>query len=482
MEQLIVLSSLHDNNMALRDLLTSALSLGRDRMNQNRQGLSLAGLQSAQRQLPDGQSYDTVTTTQGAQPVVEKPQSSRLVRGAMGAIGDAIGGPVLPRMMQATSGLYGRFNNQRQPAPQPEVAPQPQPEIPMEPQMDYNNIDPFAGGVSYNMGGSFGGGQQMGGVPMGGGMDFSNITAADLPNLSPEQLFNLRQSLAYDAGAQMVGDKSTPIDQLYSRANALAGISDNAGRTLGQYQQLENTVGNIYQPQIDRIDNLLDSKTSQSSGGGYSGGEYEGVINNLLATGKYTKSQADYIRTAVATGQNPRNVILEVAKSNLQSEDKKLLQNSESALNEMNNVKKLLDQYYELGGDTGLLKGNYEKVLNRLGRTTDPELARVGSELVQTIMKFRNATTGTAASIQEDRRIDSIFPGIDKGQALNNALTTGRLSSLQSDVDRLYGNVLGSYYNTLKTGGNQSMSGQQSQPQMGGQVIQTSVGAINTNW
>lgn len=206
---------------------------------------------------------------------------------------------------------------------------------------------------------------------------------------------------------------------------------------------------------------LIDKRTGKvikSFGGGVGTGTgvgtgsspYAGMVNTILASGKFTKEQSVQIKTAIESGEDPFTVIKNNAKNIMGQTLATDLDKAETAKNQLQNIDSLLKDYYANGGKTGLFKGNYEKALNNLGKVNDPKLVGIATEIALAMQAYRLAVTGTAASVQEDARIDNVFPGITNGEILNNARTKATIKSFEQKIDSSYRNTLGPAYDKLK--------------------------------
>lgn len=179
------------------------------------------------------------------------------------------------------------------------------------------------------------------------------------------------------------------------------------------------------------------------------------LVNTILASGKFTKDQATEIRAAVSTGQDPLTVVKNQAKNIMTGATATKLESYENSLSAIKDLNTAFQDYYNAGGDTGLLSGNFEKVFNKLGAVNDPKLVEVATQAQIALQAYRNAISGTAYSDQEGKDIASVFPSIKNGEVLNNAIVAGRVKSAQNLIDGIYSNTLGSAYTDLK---NQSSS------------------------
>ncbi len=175
-----------------------------------------------------------------------------------------------------------------------------------------------------------------------------------------------------------------------------------------------------------------------------------GVINTILASNKFTKEQKQDLINGLNSGEDALTIIKNQAKNIMGQTEANDLGKLESAKEQLNIIDKELKNFYANGGDTSIFKGNYLKVNEKLGKTNDPILSGIATKLALAMQKYRLAVTGTAASVQEDARIDSVFPGITNGEILNNARTQALIGSFNSEIDSKYRNVLGSAYDGLK--------------------------------
>lgn len=293
--------------------------------------------------------------------------------------------------------------------------------------------------------------------PDNSGIDFSTPTsnvaysAEKLHELygtkSPEDLWALRQKLRFQQSQASAG--MLP-DEEYMRFNG-DGITDGTPRyNYDQRMGVNKATADIFGTQVSDIDKFMDDYSKgQKASGGFGGYGSNPIVATILASGKFTKEQSAAIKYAIDNGENPTAVILNNAKNIMGGTLGTKTGQLESAYTQMQGIDALLKDFYANGGDSSFFKGNYEKVLNKLGTVSDPKLVDIASQISSILMAYRNAVTGTAASVQEDAKISSIFPGIDKGETLNNALTKARLATIKREIDGNYRSVLRSDYDSL---------------------------------
>lgn len=156
--------------------------------------------------------------------------------------------------------------------------------------------------------------------------------------------------------------------------------------------------------------------------------EAMGIIKSYLASGDF-KSAQEYI-TRAATKNMP-GTAQEDALRRLE------------ALESLKDVKTELNKYVEKSGDTNLASGSMQKVLTKLGNTTDPELVKIRTQITQSLQQYRNAVTGAAWGVQEDDEYRSIFPDISNTNKLNTAIIDSMVNVLDRNQRIRIGSAVG---------------------------------------
>jgi hypothetical protein len=178
--------------------------------------------------------------------------------------------------------------------------------------------------------------------------------------------------------------------------------------------------------------------------------QYQPILDTILGSGKFTKEQVNLVKAAILRGDDPLTVIKNQAKNMMTATNAGDLQKYEVARDTLSDIGSQLQEFYAKGGDTGLISGNFEKVINKLGKVSDPNLVTLATQIQGNLQVYRNAISGTAYSEQEGKDIATIFPGINKSSSLNSAILKGRSLLFDSVIDSNYRSVLGSTYDTLK--------------------------------
>ena len=170
-------------------------------------------------------------------------------------------------------------------------------------------------------------------------------------------------------------------------------------------------------------------------------------LDIILGSKKFTKDQESSIREAVSNGSDAKTVILNNARNLMDTWTIKDVAWYENSIHQL----KLLSQYYNQWGDTWIFKGNYEKIMGKLGKVNDPNLKWIAVRIASALQLYRKDITGVAFSSKEARDIADIFPWIDKSKELNEAIINARIESMQASIDSSYWLVLGyDLYNQVK--------------------------------
>lgn len=168
-----------------------------------------------------------------------------------------------------------------------------------------------------------------------------------------------------------------------------------------------------------------------------------GIAETIISSGKFTKDQAQAIRSAADSGEDFATVIKNQAKQNLSAASAEKLTNNEVSRDAMVELQKQLKAYYAAGGKSDIFKGNMQSVENKLGNVGDPRLVSLAVGIQTSLQQYRNNISGTAYSEQEGADIASVFPGITKTEGLNDAIVKARIMGFDSAVDSYYKTAMG---------------------------------------
>lgn len=242
-----------------------------------------------------------------------------------------------------------------------------------------------------------------------------------------------------DAGfnAQGVIDmmKSGSIAQVNAKISALKAeqATENA-RNLQSYRDnmfalaLAKLAGGEPNPELSKPENSIYYQAIKNAGIGASSPqrkEYENVLSSYLTTGNINGAK-QYIARVAMEGYPA------VDKTKIAG--RVVLQDSLIAL------KDSLQQYVDKTGDTNILKGSVENAYNKVGQTTDPELAGIRNDINNVYVNYRSAMTGAQFSENESKEYKDIIPSITNSNTLNVAKIDSFLNTLERNQSSLIKN------------------------------------------
>lgn len=248
------------------------------------------------------------------------------------------------------------------------------------------------------------------------------ISAAEFIQAPNTQIIDVGgHKWVYDANTQKLvkdlglSDASTP---------KLESIEDSMGNKI--YGIFDGTTFNpVSVPKGTTMDNT-DLVTSVTQ-----------AINSLGLTKDARAGALQTITNAISTGD------IEAAKSSLEALVKNNANATEiakyngwdSAYSALEQIETALSDYEKAGGDTGFWKGLSEKQLQKIGQTTDTELARIKSKIALAIINYRSNVSGAAFTESEKAEYENVFPSIGNTSELNKAKIDSLKESFAKNKD-----------------------------------------------
>lgn len=180
-------------------------------------------------------------------------------------------------------------------------------------------------------------------------------------------------------------------------------------------------------------------RASISASGGYvppSGtySNYQRAFDNItqgMPVSQQKAAQAK-LNAAIASGDTVaiKENLSTLALANLNAADRTQALGRTAAIASAQAIKEKINEYVAISGDTNILKGSLESAAQKIGATSNPELAALGSQMQQLFVTYRRAMTGVAFSPGESRDYKKILPDIYNINKLNSALLDQFISSL----------------------------------------------------
>jgi len=170
---------------------------------------------------------------------------------------------------------------------------------------------------------------------------------------------------------------------------------------------------------------------------------------------------------AVSSGDESQveQVLKRTARSSAGTDEKKQVKGYESTSKLLDDIRGDLETYVAKNGDTGLFKGTFQQIKQKLGDTGDPELAKLGVRIANMIQTYRRSMSGVAFSVPESVEYVSMFPSVAKetlgsdADALQDGLNMALIDGLQENMnfltDQFYSQAMGeANYDTIFKGVN----------------------------
>jgi len=222
------------------------------------------------------------------------------------------------------------------------------------------------------------------------------------------------------------------------------GMSDISAPKL---ESIEDSFGNkIYGTWDGTTFNPLSVPNSEI----LSNDELSTAINTAIGTMGLSSDARKSVTNAVMS--NLENGDIEAAKDALETAVRNNARVAEtekfsawdSAYSDLEKIKSSLDEYEKMGGKTGFWKGLSEKQLEKIGRTTDTELAKIKSKIAIAIINYRKNVSGAAFTESEKTEYEQIFPSIGDTKELNDAKIESLMESFKNNKDNFIRTKVGS--------------------------------------
>jgi len=141
------------------------------------------------------------------------------------------------------------------------------------------------------------------------------------------------------------------------------------------------------------------------------------VANNLSSKDK-KNDFIEQIKESISN-QNPQEAfsfIKSNIKNNMSSDQKKKTEWSELAKMHLLEIQELYDQFIAAWWETWWLSGEYEEMLQKFWKTSDPKLLEISNKIARAIQAYRHDISGAAFTESEAKEYKKVFPGIEQDE------------------------------------------------------------------
>lgn len=163
------------------------------------------------------------------------------------------------------------------------------------------------------------------------------------------------------------------------------------------------------------------------------------VANNLSSKDK-KNDFIEQIKESIAN-QNPQEAfsfIKSNIKNNMSSDQKKKTEWSELAKMHLLEIQELYDQFIEAWWETWWLSGEYEEMLQKFWKTSDPKLLEISNKIARAIQAYRHDISGAAFTESEAKEYKKVFPGIEQDEEVFRTNLKSWLDYADNEINYYY--------------------------------------------
>lgn len=130
-----------------------------------------------------------------------------------------------------------------------------------------------------------------------------------------------------------------------------------------------------------------------------------------------------------------------------------------TAIDNLNGIRTALNAYVSATGDTNILKGTLEQAAQKIGLTSDPNLAKISTTIQSFIQQYRRSMTGVAFGDKESTEYKKIMPSIDNVNKLNSTKIDALVDLFNNNQRTFVGASIGqtNYDQIFGRGGSQTV-------------------------
>jgi len=171
--------------------------------------------------------------------------------------------------------------------------------------------------------------------------------------------------------------------------------------------------------------NGTSSGTSTGAAGGIGGSNsayYKAFANATIGVGPQSlPNEKTNFDSYMASGdtQGAKDYLTGLAIQRAPAQTQNALTARVETLDALTDISGLLQAYVAKSGDTNILKGSLEQAAQKVGQSTDPNLAYIQSRMQQALFSYRHGMTGVAFSPQEGAQYAGLFANISNSDTLN---------------------------------------------------------------
>ncbi len=113
------------------------------------------------------------------------------------------------------------------------------------------------------------------------------------------------------------------------------------------------------------------------------------------------------------------------------------------ALKQLQSIEEDLAALPGLGVTTGIMTGTIEDFARKMGSSTDPRLAAIGTRMTKAMTDYRRSMSGAAFSVQESKTYEGLYPNYSNQLPVNMAVIQGMKRAIEDNNDSYWQFKLG---------------------------------------
>jgi hypothetical protein len=170
------------------------------------------------------------------------------------------------------------------------------------------------------------------------------------------------------------------------------------------------------------------------------------VISGRLGSKDIREGAQNTLNTYLANGdiESAQSYLKDLAYTGANAATQKQVDGRTNAINELQTVQTLLDEYAASGGNTGLFTGTQAQIEKKLGKLKDPVLQDIATRINLSLIDYRAAVSGAAFTESEAQFYSDLFPSILSGTELNKSTINSLVNVFSDRQDAFYRTQLGS--------------------------------------
>ena len=169
-----------------------------------------------------------------------------------------------------------------------------------------------------------------------------------------------------------------------------------------------------------------------------------GVIAATAPSVAAGKQMVSSVNEALQRGdtEGVKQLLKASAITSLPTAEQTKIRGREVGIQALDNIEKLLKDYKDAGGDTGLVSGTEAEMLEKIGRIEDPHKKSIATQIRSALIDYRQSVSGAAFTESEMKEYNGLFPSISSSYDLNMAKLDGLRRAWRQGNDATFRTIM----------------------------------------